>query len=108
MIPTSTESRGPEPRDPRATVPDRDDPASGGVIATGDRQDEIHFEPDPDQLFVVRHEVRPRGPLPPQDPNGAAAASADAPPVEDVRILPEEPSVWDARPLEADEESADH
>lgn len=96
----------PEPAAPSATVPDRDDrgltePALSEMIATGDRCEEIHFEPDPDQLVVVRHEVRPRGPLPPQDPS-AAVGTAGAPPVEDVRIVPPAPSIWDARPPDAD------
>jgi hypothetical protein len=68
------------------------------MIATGDRREEVHLEADPDQLVVVRHEVRPRGPLPRQDAAGAPGGSADVPPVEDVRIAPQEPSVWDARP----------
>lgn len=88
----------PQPRAPEAAVPDRDDPAATRVIATGDRRGEVHFEADPDQLVVARHEVRPQRPLPLEDPTGAAPAGADAPPVEDVRILPPGPSVWDARP----------
>lgn len=76
------------------------DPAEAGVIATGDRREEVSFAPDPNQLVVARHLRRPEGPLPPhgQSP-GAAAADADAPPVEDVAVAPEDSSVWDARPL---------
>jgi hypothetical protein len=96
----------PDPTVPDPNTSNDNDPAPAGVIATGGRQEEIHFETDPDQLVVVRHEVRPRGPLSPQDPTGADAAAADSPPVEDVRILPQEPSVWDARPLDAEAESA--
>lgn len=97
----------PAPRIPRTAAPDRDDPAAVGMISTGDRHEDLHFEADPDQLVVVKHEVRPRGPLPPQDPASAVATTADAPPVEDVRIAPWEPSVWDARPPDADDEAAD-
>jgi hypothetical protein len=89
-----------------ATTPEGDriiepgDPAAAGVIATGDRREEIHFEADPNQLVVARHLAKPQGPLAPglQGP-GEAAAAADAPPVEDVAVAPEGSSVWDARPL---------
>lgn len=78
---------------------DRDDPATPVAIATGDRRDEVHFEPDPDQLVVVRHLVRPQHALAPEQPvPSRSVAEADAPPVEDVRVAPEGPSVWDARP----------
>jgi hypothetical protein len=84
------------------------DPAEAGVIATGDRREEIHFEPDPDQLVVARHLVRPAGPLPPQEhtPN-SAAVEADVPPIEDVRVAPDGPSVWDARPPAEDAGKSD-
>ena len=92
---------------PGAPVPNRQaghvlgegDPAEAGVVATGDRRDEVRFEPDPDQLVVDKHLRRPEGPLPPQEQTpGAAAADADSPPVEDVAVAPAQPSVWDARP----------
>jgi hypothetical protein len=95
-------------RDPiRQDTPilDQGDPAERGVVETGDRRDEIHFEPDgdPDQMVVAHHLARPAGPLPPdlQGPT-AEASDADAPPVEDVRVAPERSSVWDARPAEDD------
>jgi hypothetical protein len=76
-------------------------------VATGDRRDEVHFEPDPAQLVVARHLVKPDQPLAPdmtpESADDIAAAAADVPPVEDVLIAPEAPSVWDARP--ADDES---
>ena len=70
------------------------------AVATGDRRDEVRFEPDPDQLVVASHLVRPTKPLAPHDhaPGALAAAERDTPPVEDVKIAPEAPSVWDARP----------
>ena len=69
------------------------------MIATGDRREEVHFEPDPDQMVVARHLRRPDGPLPPQGESpGAAAADVDSPPIEDVAVAPEDSSVWDARP----------
>lgn len=72
-------------------------------VATGDRRDEVHFEPaaDPDQKVVAHHLAKPSGPLAPQEQApGARAAAADAPPVEDVRVAPQGPSVWDARPID--------
>jgi hypothetical protein len=75
------------------------DPAEADLIATGDRHDEVWLEPDPDQLVVARHLSRLAGPLPPEEQTpGAAAADADSPPIEDVAVAPEGPSVWDARP----------
>jgi len=75
-------------------------------VATGDRRDEVHFEPDPRQLVVAKHLVKPAAPLPldvtSERPDDVAATEADVPPVEDVLIAPEAPSVWDARPA-ADE-----
>jgi hypothetical protein len=76
------------------------DPAEAGVIATGDRRDEMHFEADANQLVVVRHLVRPQGLAPELQGPGAAAADADEPPVEDVAVGYEGSSVWDARPLD--------
>lgn len=68
-------------------------------VATGDRHGEVHFEPDPNQLVVASHLVRPTEP-PVEDPAGHLEL-ADSPPVEDVLVLPDgpdSPSVWDARP----------
>lgn len=84
---------------------DADDPAAADVVATGDRREEIHFEADPDQLVVARHLVRPAGPLPPQD-DDAVLPESGGPPVEDVRVAPESPSVWDARPPADDAETS--
>jgi hypothetical protein len=74
-------------------------------IATGDRHEEVHFEADPAQLVVAKHLMKPDQPLPldlqPSDPPGGASET-DFPPVEDVLVAPEAPSVWDARPAEDD------
>ncbi len=83
------------------------DPAEHGIVASGDRREKVHYEADPDQLVVVKHLVRPDGPLPPQEHSEhAPAADADAPPIEDVRVAPAEPSVWDARPPADDAEKS--
>jgi hypothetical protein len=78
-----------------------DSPGETEAVASGDRHAEIHFEPDPNQLVVARHLAKPQGPLAPDMQGPAqAAADADVPPVEDVAVAPEGPSVWDARPPE--------
>lgn len=83
------------------------DPSEAGQVATGDRREEAHFEADPDQLVVAKHLERPAGPLPPQEHSEhSAAADLDEPPIEDVAVAPEGPSVWDARPPAADAEKS--
>ena len=76
------------------------DPAEAEVVATGDRRDEVHYEPDPDQLVVARFLRRPETPLPPdiQPADAVPPPPPEALLVEDVRVAPESPSVWDARP----------
>lgn len=87
------------------------DPAEHGVVASGDRREDVHFEadPDPDQKVVAHHLVRPAGPLPPQEHSAESpVADADHPPVEDVRVAPGGPSVWDARPPPEDADKSGH
>jgi len=84
-----------------ANTPDLPANAEQVEVATGDRHENVHFEPDKDQLVVASHLVRPSGPLTPEEQAaGSPAAAADAPPVEDVRVAPQSPSVWDARPID--------
>ena len=72
-------------------------------VATGDRRDEVHFESDPAQLVVAKHLVKPDTPLPldvtSERADDVTATDEDVPPVEDVLVAPEAPSVWDARPV---------
>ena len=72
-------------------------------IATGDRREDMHFEPDPDQLVRARFTAKPaRLPLE-QEENLAMPreeTAFTAPPVEDVAVAAAGPSVWDARPTE--------
>ena len=79
-------------------------------VATGDRRDEVHFEPDPDQQVKAAHLVRPEGPLPPQEHSAAQERQdyPDDPALFDVRVAPPEPSAWDARPADADDEPPAH
>jgi hypothetical protein len=70
-------------------------------VATGDRRDEAHYEPDPDQLVRAAFLQRPTKPPPPDEHTGrvdAGLAAEQGAPVEDLRVAPSSPSVWDARP----------
>jgi len=70
-------------------------------VATGDRRDETHYEPDPHQLVRARFLVHPREPPPPDEHTARVDRGLPAekgPPVEDVMVAPPTPSVWDARP----------
>jgi hypothetical protein len=69
-------------------------------VATGDRRDEVRLEPDKDQLVKMRATFKPDAPMPPemQSEAWARAPHDTVPPVEDVAVAPESPSVWDARP----------
>ena len=67
-----------------------------------------HLEEDPYIGVRVNHTVKPTGPLPPEEAslagedmhtgrmNAIEQAAEAASPIEDVRITPEEPSVWEA------------
>jgi hypothetical protein len=78
-------------------------PASGVAVSGGPGSPaSTHLEADPEAIAKAVHTVRPQGPLPDDEassPNGHGEASnpaASAPPVQDVRSVPEEPSVWEA------------
>lgn len=72
-------------------------------VATGDRRGEAHLEPDKDQLVRAAFLTRPAEPPPPDEHTGRVDEGLPAergPPVEDLRVPPASPSVWDARPLD--------
>lgn len=78
-------------------------------VATGDRFEEVHFEPDPNQLVVAKHLVKPDRLANDLQTNAedVDASAADRPPIEDVLAPPEAPdapSVWDARPVPEDKD----
>ena len=78
-------------------------PNSPEPVATGNRRETMHYEADPNQLVRMRASDKPHAPMPPDVPTSRAdepLRSSAAPPVEDVAVVPEEPSVWDARPPE--------
>jgi hypothetical protein len=70
-------------------------------IATGDRRDEVHFEPKGTQGVAAHFLTRPDSP-PGPDMHSArvdeSLCAEEGEPVEDLRVAPETPSVWDARP----------
>lgn len=71
-------------------------------VATGSRRQDMHYEPDPDQLLVAKSMVHPDGPMPPQE-QSKASDTRETPPqphIGDVRVDPATSSVWDARPVE--------
>jgi hypothetical protein len=78
-------------------------PKDGSGVASGDRRDELHYEPDPDQLVKIRATFKPDDPLPPQEHSAASEAGVPGagPPIQDVAVVADGPSVWDARPSEA-------
>jgi hypothetical protein len=97
----------PEPNIQAGRLLGEGDPSEAGVVATGDRRGEIHYEPDPHQLVVARHLAKPSEPLPPQmQTPGEAPVGAGAPPIEDVAVAADGPSVWDARPPADDAEKS--
>ena len=86
-----------------------------GVQTTGDggqpRIDEMPARPDHahmvDDRYLgqrVEHTVRPNGPLPPEQASHAGQlmtgdledGAAPRPPLQDVRVTPDEPSVWES------------
>lgn len=74
-------------------------------VATGDRRDEVHYEPDPDQLVKVSALAQVEGPIPPEEQSAhPEAVDAASGPTKDVRMPPESSSVWDARPPADDSE----
>ncbi|HEY8005145.1 MAG TPA: hypothetical protein VIE16_13000 [Phenylobacterium sp.] len=78
-------------------------------VATGDRHDEAHYEPDPEQLVSARFLVKPTTPMPPDMATGRPAADEPVepgPPIEDVAVAPDTPSVWDARPVASEPQAA--
>jgi hypothetical protein len=81
-----------------------DTPFNAEPVATGDRRDEVGFEADPNQLVRARFLRKPDGAPPPDEHTARVDAGAEpveaGPPVEDVAVAPERPSVWDARPAE--------
>jgi hypothetical protein len=79
-----------------------DDPRSAPApVATGDRRGEAHLEPDPDGGVRAHFLRRPETPPPPDEHTGRVDQGRPAEqgaPVEDLRVAPDSPSSWDARP----------
>lgn len=86
------------------TEQDRPEPVAPEPVATGDRRDEVHLEPDPDQLVKMRATFDMAEPPGPELTSDRAEAPLPDPGVTDIAAPRDGPSVWDARP--ADEDSA--
>ena len=71
-----------------------------GVVATGDRCEEVHYARREGGELRADHLKRPDGPLPPEMARVEVDAAAPGAPVEDVAVAPEGPSAWDARPVD--------
>ncbi|WP_309091651.1 hypothetical protein [Phenylobacterium sp.] len=69
-------------------------------VATGDRRQDVHFERRANGELRAEHLKKPEGPLPPQMETADGLPANNGPPVEDVAVAPEGPSVWDARPTD--------
>jgi hypothetical protein len=83
----------PAPVEPPPTPPDATLPSAR--VAVGDRHD-AYLEADPNQLVRARFTHKPAT-TPPQDLQNARQL-ARGEPVEDVTVMDDEASVWDARP----------
>jgi hypothetical protein len=77
------------------TAPPHDDQT---LVASAHAPDG-HYETAPDQVVKVVHQVRPDV-LPQQGPTDFETRGPNGPSSADVRVTPEEPSVWDAAPTE--------
>jgi hypothetical protein len=89
------------PAEAQATVAN-----SPAQIAHGNRHD-VHNEPDPDQLTRAVHTLKPAV-LPAQEYTGPASKGLQQTPMQDVAVLQDEPSVWEALPSDDDQEREDH
>ncbi|HEY0437537.1 MAG TPA: hypothetical protein VGC92_12925 [Phenylobacterium sp.] len=80
--------------------------AEPGEVATGDRREDVHYEPDPDHLVKMKATFKPEGPLPPEEDSAASErgeGAFDSPPIQDVGVAKDTRSVWDARPPDDDQ-----
>ncbi|HEY8572993.1 hypothetical protein [Phenylobacterium sp.] len=74
-------------------------------VAHGSRGEEVHFEPDADHVATARFTETPAAALPPQmhSAEQERGEGESDPAVEDVRVVPGDASVWDARPADDDD-----
>jgi hypothetical protein len=81
------------------------DATESGQVAHGSRREDVHYEPSPDHLVSIRHNEKPDHPLAPElaEPRTYDGPAEAGPPIEDVAVAAQSPSVWDARPPEDDE-----
>lgn len=77
-----------------------------GAVAHGDRRDEVHYEPDPDQGVRVVHEDKLAYPPAPELVRGDATETQVEPGVTQVAQVPDGPSSWDASPAPGEDSAA--
>jgi hypothetical protein len=70
-------------------------------VATGDRRDEVHFEPSADHVATARFTEKPET-APVEDLGEVDPPPQTAPTVEDVAVSKSPESAWDARPANDD------
>ncbi|MFN3513559.1 MAG: hypothetical protein ACK41C_10965 [Phenylobacterium sp.] len=68
------------------------------AIAHGYRRDEVRYEDDPRCVARVSHLFKPASPT--AADLAGAHPGVQSPPMEDVAVLAESPSVWEALPPE--------
>ena len=87
------------PRNRNSGVPAAESAADAQPkVARADGQPDAHYEPDPDQIVKVVHQVSPDR-LPPQGPTDFDAHGGPSDTrVTDVAVDPAAPSVWEASP----------
>ncbi len=92
----------PKPRNLNSGQPTAESAAGHGAVARrADGDPDSHYEPDPDQIVRVVHQV-PLASMPMQGPTNFDERAADrARGVTDVAAIPTETSVWEARPADA-------
>ncbi|RAK56420.1 hypothetical protein [Phenylobacterium deserti] len=75
-------------------------------IDTGNRREQVHYEPAAEGLVKAKFTEHPQGPLPPQEQSQASdlGETPPQPHIGDVAVAPPGSSVWDARPPADDEE----
>lgn len=95
--------RASPPRNIQSGVPVAASASSGPIVSPADQHDG-HYEPSAEQVVKVVHQVKPTA-LPPQGPTDFEVHGGSQPERQvDVRVTPEEASVWEALPAEPRDE----
>jgi hypothetical protein len=82
-------------------TPERPRETDEARVATGDRRDEVHFEPSADHVATARFTEKPLT-APVEDLGRVDPPLQTAPTVEDVAVATNRESAWDARPVDGE------